>query len=191
MFCVWTVELISKVSLVLSFNDISVKLKTKIRFTDSYLSSTCILWNLTLTNKTNETLKINLTVKTSNSILDSIPWLPTNILEFFFFHSYLFSAVTKHAKLFLCINLNAEIYFLILSFESFFCEIIRGAGNYESIILHVSHMFDREAVMNPPPPYKPLIYKKKLIQSIKPRVINSRGNNPKYIITVFNILVLG
>ena len=51
--------------------------------------------------------------------------------------SYLISVVTKHEKLILFIDLDAEFHVLKLLFEDYLPKIIRDAGNCESLILRV------------------------------------------------------
>ena len=54
--------------------------------------------------------------------------------------SYQISGGTKHVKLILFIDLDAECHVLKLLFEDFLPKIIRGAGNNESLILRVKSL---------------------------------------------------
>ena len=54
--------------------------------------------------------------------------------------SYQISAVRKHEKLILFVDLDAEFHILKLLFEDFLSKIIRGAGNCESLILRVKFL---------------------------------------------------
>ena len=54
--------------------------------------------------------------------------------------SCLISAVTKHKKLILFINLDAKFHILKLLFEDFLPKIIRGAVNIESLILRAKFL---------------------------------------------------
>ena len=51
--------------------------------------------------------------------------------------SRLISVATKHEKLILFIDLDAEFHVLKLLFKVFLTKIIRGAGNCESLVLRV------------------------------------------------------
>ena len=73
-------------------------------------------------------------------IQTAISWLSLSVFEVISSFSYQISAVKKHEKLILFVDLDAEFHILKLLFEDFLPKIIRGAGNCESLILRVKFL---------------------------------------------------
>ena len=73
-------------------------------------------------------------------IQTAISLLSLSVFEVISLFSYQISAVKKHEKLILFVDLDAEFNILKLLFEVFLPKIIRGAGNWESVILRVKFL---------------------------------------------------
>ena len=73
-------------------------------------------------------------------IQTAISWLSLSVFEVISSFSYQMSAVKKHEKLILFVDLDAEFHVLKLLFDNFLPKIIRGAGNFESLILRVKFL---------------------------------------------------
>ena len=69
-----------------------------------------------------------------------ISWLSLSVFEVISTFSRQISTISKHEKLILFFDLDAEFHVLKLLFEDFLLKIIRGAGNCESLILRVKFL---------------------------------------------------